>query len=100
MNLRSDDTFVQDEGWYDAANRYEEFLRLHKDSRIVFMELGVGMNTPVIIKYPFWKMTAQNPKAVYVCVNDGQVYAPIEIAGQSVLVNGNIYNVFSQLAHS
>lgn len=100
MNLRSDDTFVQDKGWYAAANRYEDFLRRHKNSRILYLELGVGMNTPVIIKYPFWQMTAQNPEAVYACVNDGQAYAPNEIVRQSVLVNGNIYNVFSQLVHS
>lgn len=100
MNLRSDDTFVQDKGWYAAANRYEDFLRRHKNGRILYLELGVGMNTPVIIKYPFWELTAQNPEAVYACVNDGQAYAPNEIVRQSVLVNGNIYNVFSQLAHS
>ena len=61
MNLRSDMTFVQDEGWYSASNRYDDFIRRHKDLHILFLELGVGANTPVIIKYPFWQMTAQNP---------------------------------------
>lgn len=65
MNLRSDMTFVQDEGWYSASNRYDDFIRRHKDLHILFLELGVGANTPVIIKYPFWQMTAKNPKAQY-----------------------------------
>lgn len=79
MNLRSDDKFVQDKGWYAAAQRYEDFLRRHKGSSMVFLELGVGYNTPGIIKYPFWNMTAQNPKAVYACLNAGQAYIPKEI---------------------
>ena len=71
MNLRADDTFVQDEGWYQASRRYSRFLTEHQDGKILFLELGVGYNTPVIIKYPFWQMTAKNPRAVYACVNYG-----------------------------
>ncbi len=72
MNLRQDDLFVQDEGWYAAAERYSDYIRRHKGMRILFLELGVGGNTPGIIKYPFWQMTAENPRAVYACVNDGE----------------------------
>lgn len=54
MNLRQDALFVQDEGWYAAAERYNDFIRRHKELHILFLELGVGGNTPVIIKYPFW----------------------------------------------
>ena len=91
MNLRSDDKFVEDEGWHAAAARYEEFLRTRQDGRrILFLELGVGYNTPVIIKYPFWKMTAANPEAVYACVNYGQAYCPEEIAERSVCIDGDI----------
>ena len=90
MNLRCDDSFVQDEGWHEAANRYDDFIRRHKDLHILFLELGVGMNTPVIIKYPFWQMTAKNPKAVYACVNRGEAYCPQEIANQAVCINGDI----------
>ena len=79
MNLRCDDTFVEDEGWNKAASRYEDFLNENKDGRIVFLELGVGGNTPGIIKYPFWKMTYANPKAVYVCINKGEAEVPREI---------------------
>ena len=91
MNLRSDDKFVEDEGWHAAAARYEEFLGTRQDGRrILFLELGVGYNTPVIIKYPFWKMTAANPEAVYACVNYGQAYCPEEIAERSVCIDGDI----------
>ena len=97
MNLRADDTFVEDEGWHRAAERYDEFLRRHEGLHILFLELGVGMNTPVIIKYPFWKMTYANPKAVYACLNFGEAYAPHEIAGRSICINGDIHKVLSEL---
>lgn len=90
MNLRCDDTFVQDEGWYRAAQRYEDFLRRHKSGRVVYLELGVGANTPVIIKYPFWKMTAQNPDAAYACLNLGETFAPREIAERSICADSDI----------
>ena len=64
MNLRADDKFVEDEGWHRASERYENFLCSRNGQRILFLELGVGGNTPVIIKYPFWRMTAQNPTSV------------------------------------
>ena len=98
MNLRSDDTFVDDEGWHQARERYQNFLRHYDGERVVFLELGVGYNTPVIIKYPFWKMTAQNPKAVYACVNAEQAYAPEEIARQVVIVYADIGDGLTQFA--
>lgn len=97
MNLRCDDTFVQDEGWYKAAERYEDFIRRHKDLRILFLELGVGANTPVIIKYPFWQMTAKNPNATYACINYGEAVAPSEIAKQSICINKDISKVLQDL---
>lgn len=90
MNLRCDNSFVQDEGWYSAASRYEDFIRRHKESHILFLELGVGSNTPVIIKYPFWQMTAKNPKAVYACVNHGEAYCPQQIKKQSICFDMDI----------
>ena len=98
MNLRADDTFVEDDGWHRAAERYDDFLRRHDGLHILFLELGVGMNTPVIIKYPFWKMTYANPKTVYACVNYGEAYAPDEIRGQSICINGDIREVLNDLA--
>lgn len=93
MNLRTDDKFVQDEGWYAANDRCEEFLSRHKSGRILYLELGVGANTPVIIKYPFWKRTAENPDSVYACVNLGEAYCPDKISERSILVNGDISEV-------
>lgn len=90
MNLRYDDSFVQDEGWYAAAERYEEFIRRHKNLHILFLELGVGFNTPGIIKYPFMQMTARSPKAVYACVNMNEAYAPREIGDRAVCIDGDI----------
>lgn len=97
MNLRCDNSFVQDECWYAAANRYEDFIRRHSNSHILFLELGVGMNTPVIIKYPFWQMTAQNPNAVYVCINLRESYCPNEIARQSIRLQGDIGNILNTI---
>lgn len=97
MNLRADDTFVEDEGWHAVAERYSEFLRRHQNMKILFLELGVGYNTPVIIKYPFWRMTAQNPKAEYACVNFGEAAAPKEIAERSVCIDGDIGEVLEKL---
>lgn len=97
MNLRADNTFVQDDGWCRASERYADFLRRHKGTKVLFLELGVGMNTPGIIKYPFWQMTAENPKAAYACVNLGGAYAPTEIKDRSLCVNADIGAVFQQL---
>lgn len=97
MNLRSDDSFVEDEGWHRAAERYEIFLRTRQNQKILFLELGVGYNTPVIIKYPFWQMTAKNPEAVYACLNHGEAFCPAEIEKQSICINDDIGSVLEQL---
>ena len=97
MNLRSDNRFVEDEGWHRAAGRYEEFLRTRKKLQILFLELGVGYNTPGIIKYPFWQMTAANPKTVYACVNYGDAACPDEIRERSVCINEDIGKVLGDL---
>lgn len=97
MNLRSDDTFVQDVGWYKASKRYDDFVRRHKNLHILYLELGVGANTPVIIKYPFWQMTMKNPNAVYACVNFEEAFCPNEIADRSICVNSDIKKVIEDL---
>ena len=98
MNLRSDDKFVEDEGWHRAAERYENFLRTRTGGKILFLELGVGYNTPVIIKYPFWQMTAKNPDAAYACINRGQAACPREIGRQSVCIDADIGQVLRSLS--
>ena len=97
MNLRCDDSFVEDAGWHAAAERYSEFLRRHEGQKILFLELGVGYNTPVIIKYPFWRMTAKNPDATYVCINKGEAVCPNEITKQSLVFDGDIAAVLAQI---
>ena len=97
MNLRTDMTFVEDEGWHEAARRYEDFLKCHQGLRVLFLELGVGGNTPVIIKYPFWKMAYQDPKAVYACVNLSRAYCPPEIRRQTVCIEGDIGEILSRV---
>ena len=98
MNLRSDNKFVEDEGWHRAAERYEDFLRIRAGGKILFLELGVGYNTPVIIKYPFWQMTAKNPKAVYACINQGQAVCPQEIKKQSICMDADIGQILQNLS--
>ena len=90
MNLRADDTFVEDAGWHAAAERYAQFLRTRAGQRMLFLELGVGSNTPVIIKYPFWQMTAQNPEATYACLNLSEAVSPKEISHRAICLDGDI----------
>lgn len=93
MNLRADDTFVEDEGWHMAAERYQNFLRTRENGNVLFLELGVGYNTPGIIKYPFWQMTAKNRQATYACINYGEAVCPEEIESQSICIDGDIGDV-------
>ena len=97
MNLRCDDKFAEDEGWHAAAERYENFLRTRDGQKILFLELSVGYNTPVIIKYPFLRMTAGNPKATYACINMGQASTLREIEERSILIDGDITAVIEEM---
>lgn len=98
MNLRSDNKFVEDEGWHRAAERYENFLHTREGGKILFLELGVGYNTPVIIKYPFWQMTARNPNATYICINQGQAVCPQKIEKRSICMDADIGQVLQSLS--
>lgn len=100
MNLRSDSTFVEDDGWHRAAKCYREFLdrcNAMCGGNVLFLELGVGMNTPGIIKYPFWQMTALNSNATYACINYGQAYAPDDIGPRSLCIDSDIGEVVASL---
>ena len=97
MNLRADDTFVEDEGWHAAAERYRDFLEAYQMGKVLYLELGVGANTPVIIKYPFWRHTYANPDAVYACVNYGEAYAHPNIRDRSILIDADIDQVLGDL---
>ncbi|MBO7485988.1 MAG: Sir2 silent information regulator family NAD-dependent deacetylase [Spirochaetaceae bacterium] len=97
MNLRADDNFVEDESWHRASAAYSDFLRKHDGQHILFLELGVGVNTPVIVKYPFWQMTMANDKAVYACINYGEAFCPDEIECRSICIDGDIGEVLALL---
>lgn len=98
MNLRCDDNFVEDEGWHYAQIRWENFLKKHQKDKILLLELGVGFNTPGIIKYPFWEIAANNCKAVYVCINKGESFCPEEISGRSVCINADICKIVEKIS--
>ena len=97
MNLRTDDSFVEDEGWHRASAAYSDFLRRYENLHILYLELGVGANTPVIIKYPFWQMALANEKAVYACLNYGEAFCPGEINDRSICIDGDIGEVLDQI---
>ena len=98
VNLRADDLFVEDAGWHAAAERYADFLRARQRQKVLYLELGVGYNTPAIIKYPFWQMTARNPRAVYVCLNRDETFCPGETADRAILLRQDIGEVLSRIA--
>lgn len=96
-NLRIDNSFVQDRGWYAASARYSDFLKAHAGMKILFLELGVGYNTPAIIKFPFWKMTRENQKATYACINTEDPGCPEDLAERSICISADIGAVLGEL---
>ncbi|MBR1737559.1 MAG: Sir2 silent information regulator family NAD-dependent deacetylase [Firmicutes bacterium] len=97
-NLRCDDKFVEDDGWHNAAKRYNDFIKSHRNAHILFLELGIGSNTPAIIKYPFWQMTLENKNSIYACINYGEAYAPEDIADRAVCINSDIKTILQKLS--
>ena len=97
MNLRADDSFVEDEGWHIAAERYAEFLRRHQNMKVLFLELAVGFNTPGIIKFFFWRMANEWKDASYACLNYGEAFAPNEIIQKSIIINGDVGEILDRL---
>lgn len=96
-NLRVDESFVEDEGWHRASESYYDILEKNRDKHILFLELGVGANTPVIIKYPFWQMTKSNKRAIYACLNYREAFCPKEIEDRSICIDGDIGEVLEKL---
>lgn len=97
MNLRSDNNFVEDEGWVEASIRYSDFINKRKNQKVLFIELGVGLNTPVIIKYPFWKMVLENEKSTYACINYNEAFCPDELIDRSIIINEDIDKVLNNI---
>ncbi|MBP3201699.1 MAG: hypothetical protein J6M39_08645 [Lachnospiraceae bacterium] len=100
MNLRADDSFVEDDGWIEASIRYNDFVNKRKNQRLLLLELGVGMNTPVIIKYPFWNMVIENKKSSYTCINYNEAFCPTEILDRSIIINEDIDKVLDDIVES
>ncbi|MDD6186148.1 MAG: NAD-dependent protein deacetylase, partial [Bacteroidales bacterium] len=98
VNLRADETFVEDEGWHAASERYTEFIRRHKDGRVLFLDLGSGGNTPVIFKIPFIRWTMQNPNAIYATVNLGEAFTVDQIVDRSIVIDADINDVLDALS--
>jgi NAD-dependent SIR2 family protein deacetylase len=97
MNLRSDDTFVEDQGWHRASAAYAAFVETCAQKRVLYLEIGVGANTPIIVKYPFWALTLENPKATYACLNFEEAMCPVLIEDRSVCLDGDCAEVIRQL---
>lgn len=97
MNLRVDDTFVEDRGWHEAGRRYQRFIDEHRRGKVLYLELGVGGNTPGIIKYPFWRATHSNAHATYACINLGESYTPADIRKRSILLDEDIDRALADL---
>ena len=98
-NLRIDDAFVEDAGWHAASKRYADFIEEHDGQKVLLWELGVGGNTPVIIKYPFWNMTEKNKNATYACLNLGDAVAPGKIFDRSICIDSDIGQALDDLCH-
>lgn len=96
-NLRCDNTFVQDNGWNVHAGYYDDFLRRHKNIKTLFMDLGTGANTPIIVKIPFMRMTREWPDAIYACLNYGEAFAPNEIGKKSICINDDIGKILEKI---
>jgi hypothetical protein len=97
MNLRADNTFVEDEGWHIHAGYYADFLRRYKNVKTLFLELGVGFNTPTIVKYNFWNLVNEWPSATYACLNYGEAFAPDEIAKKSICINDDVGSILESI---
>ena len=100
LNLRADDNFVEDEGWRKASIRYSNFIDSIKNQKVLYLELGVGMNTPVIIKYPFWNMVLENKNSTYACINYNEAFCPDEIVDRSIIINEDIDKVLDDIVES
>ncbi len=96
-NLRSDERFVEDAGWHAAAGRYEAFEQKHDADHILYLELGVGGNTPGIIKYNFWQRVYQNENALYACLNLEESPVPQEIRDRSIIIGGDLGKILLAL---
>lgn len=100
MNLRCDDKFVEDDGWHAAAKRYNKFLSKNAGGKTLFFELGVGYNTPAIIKFPFIRATLNNKNAFYASVNLNETADITRLTSRTLIINEDIYKVIADLQNA
>ncbi len=97
MHLRSDQYFVEDENWYKAAGKYKDFLKKLENKKSVLLELGVGFNTPTIIRFPFEKMVLENKALSLIRFNKDESFVPEDLGSRAVGIGGDMAQVISEL---
>ena len=97
MNLRCDNYFVEDEAWHEAADRYAGFLEQHKDKKVVLLELGVGFNTPIIIRFPFEKMVRENSSYSLIRMNMDEAVVPESFGKRAIGIGGDMAKAITDI---
>lgn len=97
MNLRCDNYFVEDEAWHEAADRYAGFLEQHKDKKVVLLELGVGFNTPIIIRFPFEKMVRENSSYSLIRLNMDEAVVPESFGERAIGIGGDMAKAITDI---
>lgn len=90
MNLRKDNHFVQDEAWYAAEERFSDYLSEAIDQKLVLVELGVGFNTPTIIRFPFEKLVREHENINLIRLNLDQAIVPKSFGKRAVGINADM----------
>lgn len=97
MNLRCDNYFVEDEEWHEAADRYADFLKMNKGKNVVLLELGVGFNTPIIIRFPFEKLVRENKSYSMIRLNLDEAVVPESFGKRAIGIGGDMAKVISDI---
>lgn len=97
MNLRKDENFVQDEHWYEMSQIYDEFLNKIQNKNVVLLEIGVGFNTPGIIRFPFEQMTANNLRTTLIRINKDYPSPMLEIKNKTISFDEDTNKIIEDL---
>ena len=93
VNLRCDDTFVEDDGWYISQKNYDDFIINNSNKKVLLLEFGIGFNTPGIIRFPFEQMTYLHSNFRLIRFNDKFPEVSKEIKDRSMEVTDSIGEV-------
>ena len=97
FNLRGGYNFVQDEGWYEHRKLYDDFITKYKNDDILYIEIGVGYDTPSIIKYNFWNKVGLNEKAKYISINLEEYEVPEKIKDRTIILLGDADEIINKI---